>query len=406
MKRYWRMFFVTLMILVFWVGSAQAGSVFKLLEDIEIHGFASSSYSYNFNEPVPQSNCGRTGVCLRIFDQDDNSFKFDVGELVILREAATKGDIGFRVDLDYGFSIPEVTGSTGDDGIGGPDDDFDVQQAYVSYIVPIGNGLAVDFGKFITHIGSEVIEGHDGYNYNFSRSFLFGLAIPFTHTGLRATYAINDKISVLAMVANGWDNVDEDRAGNDGKTFGLQLAVNPLDNVSILLNWAGGDEGGSHGVDEEWRNIFDLVVEIGILDNLTFNLNFDYGFEDNRSPINPDTDAEWWGIAGIVRYDVNDWFSINVRAEYFDDEDGYRTFGDDCYAGVSEGEDVECAKLDPADHELWEITITPEIRVNKNMVVRFEYRHDESNLPVFFTDELGVFDDDQDTFSFNALIFF
>ena len=73
------MFFVTLMILVFWVGSAQAGSVFKMLEDIESHGFASSSYSYNFNEPVPQSNCGVSPVCLRIFDQDDNSFKFDVG---------------------------------------------------------------------------------------------------------------------------------------------------------------------------------------------------------------------------------------------------------------------------------------------------------------------------------------
>jgi hypothetical protein len=36
-------------------------------------------------------------------------------------------------------------------------------------------------------MGYEVGEGPDGYNDNASHSFLFGWAIPITHTGLRIT---------------------------------------------------------------------------------------------------------------------------------------------------------------------------------------------------------------------------
>ncbi|MCH8208892.1 MAG: porin [Nitrospinae bacterium] len=387
MRRTRNLILTVFLFLAFGIGNAQAANIFKVLEDIEIHGFVSSAYSYNFNEPRNELNCGdltRLAICLRIFDQDDNSFKLDVGELVIMKEASEKGDIGFRVDLDYGFSIPEITQSSGaDSGAGvGPHDDFDVQQGYVSYNAPIGNGLVIDFGKFITHIGSEVIEGHDGWNYNYSRSFLFGLAIPFTHTGIRASYAINDWISVMFMIANGWDNVTDN---NDGKTLGFQLAVNPMDNVSILFNWAGGPENDGNGKD--WRHILDLVVEIGLLDVLTFNLNFDYGIEENTSLISPGNNAEWWGFAGIVRYDVNEWFSLNFRGETFVDADGNRTWGEE----------------DPRSQSLWEITITPEIRIHQNMVFRVEYRHDESSRPVFL-EENGDFTDNQDTISFNALI--
>ncbi|MCH8932553.1 MAG: outer membrane beta-barrel protein, partial [Nitrospinae bacterium] len=100
-------------------------NVFKVLDDVEIHGFASSSYSYNFNNPQSRTNT------LRIFDVDDNSFKFDVGELVFLKETPDTGDIGFRFDLTFGFSVPEVeqqggSSATTPDG----DDDFDVQQGY------------------------------------------------------------------------------------------------------------------------------------------------------------------------------------------------------------------------------------------------------------------------------------
>ena len=54
---------------------------------------------------------------------------------------------------------------------------------------------------------SEVIEAKD--NWNYSRSLLFALAIPYYHSGVRATYSPTDKISVMGTIVNGWNNVVE-----------------------------------------------------------------------------------------------------------------------------------------------------------------------------------------------------
>ena len=45
--------------------------------------------------------------------------------------------------------------------------------------------MQCDVGKFVTPIGAEVIESQD--NWNYTRSILFGYAIPFYHVGVRAT---------------------------------------------------------------------------------------------------------------------------------------------------------------------------------------------------------------------------
>lgn len=360
--------------------AAQAASSFQILKDIEVHGFASSSYTFNFNEPKSATNTHR------IFDKDHNSFKFDVGTLVLSKDASNKGDIGFRTDLIYGFSVPEVAKSTASAG-DNQSHEFDIQQGFVSYNAPVGSGLQLDLGKFVTHIGAEVIEGPDGWNNNFSRSFLFGLAIPFTHTGLRASYAISDKVSVMGMVANGWDNTTNN---NDGLTVGFQLGLAPMDNVSLLLNWAGGDESTTPNVDA--TNIFDVVLDLGLTDRLSFQLNFDYGEQTNGNTTTGG-DAEWWGVAGIARHEYNDWLAINLRVEYFDDKDGVRATAASNVAANS-------------GQKLWEFTITPEIKINQNMVVRFEYRHDESDQLVFGGENAGDVDGTQDTLAVNALVYF
>jgi hypothetical protein len=361
----------------------------KVLEGVEFHAFASSSYTFNFNQPTQRPPNSATNNN-RIFDRDHNSFKFDVGELVILKDTPNSGDIGFRTDITYGFSVPEITTSTADTG-DTQSSQFDLQQGYVSYNAPIGTGLQLDMGKFITHIGAEVIEGYDGFNSNFSRSFLFGLAIPFTHTGLRASYTINNMISVMGMVANGWDiTVDN----NDGKTLGAQIAITPTDSVSVLLNWASGQEaiGNQVAFSNDTTNIFDVVLDVALTNATSAQLNFDYGIQANGAA-GTRGDAEWWGIAGIVRHDYNKWFSINLRGEFFNDMDGTRA--------------ASAATLPTGQgQQLWEVTVTPEIRVNQNMVVRMEYRHDKSNQNAFFGSGAGQTKDTQDTVALNALFYF
>ena len=72
-------------------------------------------------------------------------------------------------------------------------------------------------------------------------------------------------------------------------------------------------------------------------------------------------------------------------APHFNDDDGFR--------------------LGVVGNKLWEFTLTPEFRIAENLVVRFEYRHDESNMGVF-ENSRGAGTGHQDTVAMNALIHF
>ncbi|HYN43778.1 MAG TPA: outer membrane beta-barrel protein, partial [Thermoanaerobaculia bacterium] len=164
-------------------------------ETIAVNGFVTTSWSWNFNRPASGTNQ------YRVFDFDDNTIKIDGAELVLQKVASAPGEAGFRVDAVAGASIPRVSAAAGlfrdDDGKA---EDFDLQQAFVSYVAPLGSGLRFDAGKFATHCGYEVIEGYDGYNDNATRSFLFGYAEPSSHTGLKATYAFSGTVSTMVEV--------------------------------------------------------------------------------------------------------------------------------------------------------------------------------------------------------------
>ncbi len=155
----------------------------------------SFSYTYNTNDPIPRLNQ------FRVFDFNDDDPQLDVAQLVIQHPVSESGQFGFRLNLMAGSGVPEITASYGmfRNTHTGVAHHFDIPEFYASYVVPVGKGLRLDAGKFVTHLGYEVIGGYDGYNDNFSRGFIFGYGIPFTHTGVKASYAFSSRISVRLL---------------------------------------------------------------------------------------------------------------------------------------------------------------------------------------------------------------
>jgi hypothetical protein len=335
----------------------------------KVNAFASGWYSYNSNEPPSGQNT------YRVFDFADTAFKFEVGELVFQRTTPSTGNVGFRMDLTAGQTVPRVAAASGlfRDADTGEAENFDLQQAYVSWNAPVGRGLRVDFGKYVTHLGYEVIQGYDGWNDNFSRSLLFGYTIPFTHTGLRVGYA-GEKASVMAMVVNGWDNVKDN---NGGKSIGAQLLLTPSKTVSFYLNWMGGPERA----DSSDRR--DVVNPILILKPGRFVLAADYVYGHEKNTFGPGLDSTWQSLAGYVRLNPSSRVGLTVRGEWFDDEDGART-------GVAQ--------------TLKAVTFTPEVRVWKGFYLRGEVRRDLSDESVF-EDKNGT-KKNQMTFALNAFYVF
>jgi hypothetical protein len=342
--------------LVIALGAAYAarsadGSDAPWYERVSVNGFLSTHYEYNINRPAS----GLNGY--RVFDTDHAAFVWDVAELSAQKLASEPGDAGFRIDLTAGSTIPRVAASYGlfRDTTTGEAQDFDMQQVYASYVVPVGRGLRIDAGKHCTHTGYEVIEGYDGYNGNASRSFLFGYAIPFTHTGLRMAYPFSDRISAQLFLVNGWDNA---RDNNAAKSAGFQLAVMPAGSLSVFLNGLSGPEQA--GDDTDRRSVGDVVVVWKPIERVTVGFNYDYGWEQGASASGGD--AIWSGAAGYARYGLGKRFSLALRAEEFNDRDGART---------------------GTDQQLREVTLTPEFRVTGAFIVRGDVRLDGSSENVF-----------------------
>jgi Putative beta-barrel porin-2, OmpL-like. bbp2 len=351
----------------------------KALEDrtsnIDISGFVDVYYSLNFQHPGPAPGIFGNQA-LRAFDVQADKFSLSMAELVIQKAPGTV-PVGFRVDLDYGPSA-DIVGSFDPGGI---EVYKEVQQAYVTYVAPIGKGLTIDFGKFVTHMGNEVIESKD--NWNYSRGLLFTWAIPFYHAGLRVTYPVVDGVTVTLLGVNGWNNV---AAANAGKNVGAQIIVSLIPKVTLVQNaiWGSVTAPGLR------RDVYDTIVTVTPTDKLSLAVNFDYG-NDDGSGVSGTGQSAWYGVAGYGRYAFTDATALALRGEWFKDADGYLM-----------------AALVPSGgpQTLGEVTVTGEWKIANTILTRLEYRRDWSNQTPFFNGGIAPNSHAQDTLTLGAVYTF
>jgi hypothetical protein len=363
---------------------------------IKIGGELDVTYAYNFNRPDDRVNA------LRGFDGEDaNDFNVHAANLIFDGTAEEKGQAGFRIDLGIGTDARKAASydrassranaffAADEDGVidssvittveeNGNDRLFDLQEAYIDYIAPVANGIHFSFGKFVTPFGLEVIES--AANWNASRSFNFNYAIPFTHTGARATYAVTENWTISGYVVNGWDNLQDN---NQGKTGILASTWAPLDWLSWTVTAGAGVEGLDD--DSDTRYLVNTVISLTPWDTLSFALEGSYGYEENGSATfrnlagnfqlpgvdedfiasGPD-DAEWYGAAGYVKWQFLENWYVAARGEYFNDRNGART-------GLPQ--------------TLYSGTATVDWKLSDPMHIRFEYRHDGSSHNPFSDSE-------------------
>ena len=330
----------------------------EFFRNIQFGGLADAYYDYNSNEVEGDAP-------FRNFDTKHNKARFSMAQLWALKAPTADSRIGFNAKLHVGHASTMVHAAE-PSGL----DAFDrIQQAYVSYLAPVGSGLQVDAGKFVTQHGAEVIEAKD--NWNYSRSLLFALAIPYYHTGVRATYAVNDKFSLQGSVVNGWNNLEDN---NGAKTFGAQAIIKPVPQLSIVQNYMVGAEQANN--DEDVRHLLDTVVMVTATPKVSVMANYDYGKDSLAG-----AGVSWQGLAGYLKLQATPWLAVIPRVEWFDDPDGFMT---------------------GASQSLKDATITGEFRLMNGLFWRVEYRRDWSDSAVF-TKKSGAAVNSQSTFGMGFL---
>jgi hypothetical protein len=309
-----------------------------LLGPTTLSGFVDTYYGYNSNQPVSRTTLYRN------FDINSSQFALNMLELVADKSPdAAASRVGYHLALGFGEAVNQM--NAGELGF-----DQYLKEGYLEYLAPVGKGLQINAGKFVTPAGAEVIETKD--NWNYSRSLLFALAIPYFHYGASAKYAFNPKFALTGYLVNGWNNSVEN---NSGKTTGFSAAWTPTSKISLVQNYLVGPE--QFNDNSNFRHLFDTVFTYSPNAKLSLMANYDYG-QDHPLGVS----AHWSGIAGYIKYAPNDKWAFATRGEYFSDNNGATT-------GVPQN--------------LSEFTVTAQRMIARKIMSRLEFRRDMSDQNVF-----------------------
>jgi hypothetical protein len=342
------------------------GSLEKAL-GINISGFLDTSYTWSSNRPGRAFGHDISG---RYFDQDHNDVVFNFFNLTIEKPEKDWG-IGFKIVGDFGRSAELLREATFWSSRLHRESSAELREAFLTFTIPIGEGLQVKGGKFVTLQGTEIIPAPGAYNDNISRSFMFNFAIPFTHTGALLSYPVLKTLTVSAGPVTGWDNPHDN---NSSPSLLGGINFTPADVFALASSITYGPEQRHKTGPKRftWSN----VATIKPMDPLTIFLEYTYGHEEEVTASL--RDATWQGVAAIASYNWTDRFNTALRGEIFKDRDGAR---------LGTGRDTTVS----------EVTLTGAYKFTAKLLGRAEVRQDWSDENFYVRRNNGVTDKNQTT---------
>ena len=345
-------------------------------------------YAFNFNQPV-----GRVNL-LRAYDVLSNNISLNQASVIFEHapDVSAGRRFGTRLDLQFGQATDTLQGNPANEPR--PQIYRNIFQAYGTYIVPLGKGLTVDFGKWGSSLGIEGNYTKDQINY--SRSYYYNF-LPFYHMGVRANYSVNERFTLTYWLVNG-TNQSEATNGFKDELFGF--TAKPTKMVTWVVNYYLGQEHPDRAVvapsspipvqpglsfqairpaPDGRLHIFDSYVSWQARPRLSLALEGDYVIQRqwrNEAPGHSSAPSHVDGGAAYARYELSSRFALAARAEYLSDRGGL-------FSGLNQA--------------LKETTATFDYKLSDGFLMRYEWRRDFSNRPSFLTSTQGVLSKEQNT---------
>lgn len=345
-------------------------------------------YAYNFNHPV-----GRVNL-LRAYDVLSNEFSLNQASVVFDHptDVAAGRRWGGRLDLQFGQATDTLQGNPSNEPR--PAIYRNIFQAYGTYVVPVGKGVTVDFGKWGSALGIEGNYSKDQFNY--SRAYWFDF-LPFYHMGFRVGVPINDSLTLNYWIVNGTNQVEATNGFKD-ELFGF--TAKPRRTVTWTASYYLGQEHPDRIVvsptspipvqsglsfqalrpaPDGRTHIFDSYVTWQTTPKLTLELEGDYVVQrlwKNAALSRSSAPSVVGGGAAYARYQLSRKIALAARTEYLSDANGL-------FSGVNQA--------------LKEATATFDYNLADGFLMRYEWRRDFSNQPSFLSDVQGVLRKQQNT---------
>ena len=366
-----------------WI-AMQKSAVEKMI-GINISGYIDTGYTWATTHPQnPASISGR------YFDKDYNSIQFNDFNITLDKPEKDWG-VGFHISADFGRTgalLGDATAwglvFTTTNGVATAnvrlEPSAQLRESYITTTIPVGEGIGVKGGLFVSPLGTEIIPIPGTYNDNISRSFLFNLAVPLRHLGTLFSYPVwknkdTTIVNATAGIVTGWD---DPRDNNTSPSFLGGLAVTPNDVIQFASNIIAGDEptfvgSGTHPKHNTPRFSWSNVWTFKPMDPLGLSFEYTLGRQSHGAIVTGNSSALWQGVSGIASWTWTDRVITAFRVEWFNDRNGART------GGGFNGQ---------ANVSLGEVTFTGSYKFTKMLMGRAEVRQDFANAPVYRVGDL------------------
>ena len=268
-------------------------------------------------------------------------------------------------------------------------------------IAPLGNGLAISFGRFDTPYG---YERHDAaLNLTATTSELQRFGRPQSFTGFQVAYTFAPWLDVVGWVANQWENETVENGfqdNNSAKSFGGRVGFTPLQGEQLLNFGIGGwigperDEDTRHNrwildADVTWSPMARLLLAAEIVYGGEAKVSFRRRGEPFPAAAVDDRDVNWLTFYALAHYDFTKWLGLTFRYGFFDDYQGWRTGVAQVLQSFTLTPMVHLSRLIPDLRPLG-LTYARTRHPLDWVDLRLEYRFDKSNQSVFSNSKPGI----------------
>ncbi len=262
-----------------------------------------------------------------------------------------------KITLQYGDIAQNDWISTGEDPL---TPSSRIQEAYAG--LRLSDGLWVDAGYFLTHIGGESILPRDNWLQSVSLCTQFE---PIFQSGVRVSWDASSDLNICLHALNGYNRFSDN---NEQKSLGYSIGYKLSNSSTIALNGIAGNEQptGTAALTRIYNN---LVFNTSLSDAWSLKVVADAGTQ--KVSADEASMSLAYGAFASLRYAITTRWAATVRAEMFSDKDG-----------IVSGSNKLCAQAG---------TIGVEYRPVSNAYVRCESRYmRDSNTTALFESSDGM----------------
>jgi hypothetical protein len=291
----------------------------------------------------------------------------------LARSTATAGKIAlsvFRPWSDQLYLFGQLTTHVSQHDTSDVHTHIEIDNLIINWTPPKLSALTLSFGRFDAPIGFE--RDDEPLNLVPTTSFTFENARPVKFTGLLARYTVTPKVTILGLVANGWDSEIDN---NSGKTGGLKLQLFPAATAALAVGaFYGPEEDASNGTQ---RTLLTSDLTLQPVSQLIVQAEAHRGSQRG---------GHWTGVVGQAFWRFGRSTGLTVRGDWFDDPNGARTATPQKLGSITvspwyfyrEAQEGVFSNVELTTFRLPAFSLRPAVRI------------DHSNQPVFETRDGGL----------------